>query len=352
MKPLEELVRPNVLTLKAYSSARSEFNGSDCTFLDANENPFGQLNRYPDPQQRTLKNRLSQLGGLPTSQIFIGNGSDEIIDLCYRIFCRPGIDIAITFSPGYGMYDTLACINDVQLIKLPLNDSFQIDSSSLTPYMIDERVKLIIICSPNNPTGNLILDLDNILNSFKGIVLIDEAYIDFADTQSWAYRLNGYPNLIVSQTLSKANALAAARVGIAYASPAIIELLTKVKAPYNISSLNEAAAIQGLADELTYKQQKAIIVAERKRMATQLLTIKFIKRVYPSDANFLLVEVNDADKIYKELVALKIITRNRNTDIKNCIRITIGRPEENERLLTALRTIEQTLINTSAKSVS
>jgi len=336
MRPLEQLVRPNILQLKSYSSARDEYKGNTGTFLDANENPFGKLNRYPDPQQCALKAKLSLLRSIPKNEIFIGNGSDEIIDLCYRVFCRPGIDKAITFSPTYGMYEVSAATNDVALIKLPLNDEFEIEQKLIEPYIHDETAKLLLICSPNNPTGNLLNGIDTILRIFKGIIVIDEAYADFATAESWTAKLNEFPKLIVIQTMSKAWGLAAARIGIAYSNSLIVDLLNKIKPPYNVSGLNQAAALQALEDEKMYQEQKKLLISERDRVAKRLLENSIVKKVYPSDANFLLVKVTDADKLYSELITRQIIIRNRNNVVKNCIRITIGNPEENERLLTVL----------------
>jgi histidinol-phosphate aminotransferase len=225
MKTLEELIRPNIQNLKPYSSARDEYKGSDGIFLDANENPFGELNRYPDPYQKKLKSKLSELNTVSADSIFVGNGSDEVIELAFRIFCTPGKDKALTFSPTYGMYEVSAAINDVELIKVPLNSEFQIDFELTKPFLKDPSLKLIFICSPNNPTGNSIDGIEEILKSFNGIVIVDEAYIDFSEKESWLKRLNEFPNLIISQTFSKAWGLAAARVGLAYANPELVTLV-------------------------------------------------------------------------------------------------------------------------------
>ncbi|MDQ8750151.1 histidinol-phosphate transaminase [Elizabethkingia miricola] len=334
---LENLVRPNILKLKPYSSARDEYKGSTGVFLDANENPFGTLNRYPDPYQKEVKEKLSALKSIPVTQIFLGNGSDEVIDLVFRIFCTPGRDKALVFTPTYGMYEVSANINDTELLQLPLNSDFQIDKESILPFLTDENLKLIFICSPNNPTGNSIENVDFILENFNGIVFVDEAYIDFSAQKSWAEKLSQYPNLIISQTFSKARGLAAVRVGIAYSSPEIIALFNKTKPPYNVSQLNQEAALIALLDDKRYQSEIKTILGEKERLEKELLQLSVIKKIYPSDANFILVEVNDADGIYNNLVQQKIITRNRNSVIASCIRITIGTTEENNQLIAALK---------------
>ena len=342
MIKLEKLVRENILALQPYSSARDEFSGKDGTFLDANENPFGELNRYPDPYQKELKEKLSEIKEVKIENIFVGNGSDEVIDLAFRIFCNPGIDKALTFSPTYGMYDVSAAINNVELLKIPLNTDFQIDLEKVKPLLNDTRIKLIFICSPNNPTGNLMnkIDIEYILNNFNGIVIIDEAYIDFSETDSLIKLIDKYNNIIVSQTFSKAWGLAAARVGTAYTNKEIISLYNKVKPPYNVSKINQQAALNALENTKGFKENLAVILNERKRLENELLQISLVKKIYPSDANFLLVEVEDADTLYQTLVAQKIIIRNRNKLVKNCIRTSVGTPEENEKLINALKKLQ------------
>lgn len=336
---LENIVRKNILNLKPYSSARDEYKGKDAVFLDANENPFGDLNRYPDPNQTALKDKLSELKSVPIENIFVGNGSDEVIDIAYRTFCEPGKDKALTFSPTYGMYDVSASINNIELIKLSLTSNFEIDFDELNNYISDENLKLIFICSPNNPTGNILHDIEKILTTFKGIVFVDEAYIDFSKTDSYATKIKTYPNLIVSQTFSKAWGLAAARVGTAYASAEIISLYNKVKPPYNVSKLNQEAALKVLEDKEIFEKNKEEILTQRTDLIKEFATIPLIKKVYPTNANFILVEVEEADKLYNELVNKKIITRNRNSVVKNCIRITVGSKEENEKLISTLQNV-------------
>ena len=342
MIDLKKIVRQNILELEQYSSARDEFSGKEGVFLDANENPFGQLNRYPDPYQVNLKEKIENLKGIKNSNIFVGNGSDEIIDLAFRIFCNPLKDKALTFIPTYGMYAVSAAINQVELLQVQLNNEFQIDLKKVEPFLEDENLKLIFICSPNNPTGNIInkTDIISILKKFKGIVIIDEAYIDFSESESFTTLLNEYDNLIVSQTFSKAWGLAAARIGIAYACDKIISLFNKVKPPYNVSQLNQLSAIEAIVNVIDFKQNVNIILKEKERLKNELIQLAFIKKVYPSAANFFLVEVSDAELLYNQLIEQKIIIRNRNKQVKNTVRITIGSTEENNRLINALKKIK------------
>ena len=339
---IKNLVRKNILNLQPYSSARDEFEGENGIFLDANENPFGELNRYPDPTQRKIKERLSELHQIPSENIFLGNGSDEVIDLAFRIFCEPKKDKVLTFSPTYGMYEVSANINDVELINLELNDNFQIDLESLKPYLNDENLKIIFICSPNNPTGNSIKNIEYILENFNGIVFIDEAYIDFSPEESFRNQIKNYPNLIVSQTFSKAWGMASVRVGIAYASEEIIKFYNKVKPPYNISQLNQDAILNTLNDEKINQVSEniKIILEEKKSLIQNLKKLNLVKTIFPSDANFILIEVDNADSVYQELVNQNVIIRNRNSVIKNCLRITVGSPDENKKLIETLQNID------------
>jgi histidinol-phosphate aminotransferase len=336
---LRNIIRKNILALKPYSCARDEFKGDDAIFLDANENPFGVWNRYPDPYQSNVKQKLAQLKGVSDDRIFIGNGSDEVIDLAFRIFCNPGIDRVLSFTPTYGMYKVSAAINDVEMIEIPLRDDFQMDLAALIPCFGDRRLKVIFICSPNNPTGNLMnpADVKFILDNFEGIVFVDEAYIDFAGSHSLIAGIDKYPNLIVSQTFSKSRALASARIGLAYANPEIIGYYNKVKAPYNVSGPNQKAALEALSNEDEYLNRKSVILAEKQRLLKELSEIPLIKKVYHSDANFFLVKVDDAGKVYSKLIDMNIVTRNRSSVIKNCIRITVGTPDENTVLLNHLK---------------
>ena len=341
MVDVNNLVRENVIKLTPYSCARDDFKGSNGIFMDANENPYGNLNRYPDPYQKELKAAVSRFKGIEEEKIFLGNGSDEIIDLCFRIFCNPGIDSTLTFTPTYGMYEVSASVNDVKVIKVPLNESFQIDMGKTEPFLSDKNLKLIFICSPNNPTSNSMnySDVENIISKFGGIVVIDEAYIDFSDKPSFMKLLGKYPNLILIQTFSKAFGLAAARIGMAFTNPLIIQYLNKLKPPYNISTINQKAALRKLKKSEEYKKQVVKIKKEREKLSVNLNKIKIIEKVYLSDANFLLVKVKDAGFIYNTLVNKSIIVRNRSSVINNCLRITVGKPDENNKLIKALHTI-------------
>lgn len=338
---IKNLVRKNILNLAPYSSARDEYEGTEGVFLDANENPFGTYNRYPDPQQNKLKQRLSEIKKVKPNQIFLGNGSDEVIDLALRIFCEPNKDKTLTFTPTYGMYEVSANINSVELIKVSLNREFQIDRKSVQPYFSDANLKLIFICSPNNPSGNLIQsdDIEFILENFDGIVIIDEAYVDFCPEATFASKLAKYPNLIISQTLSKAWGLAGLRLGIALMNEEIISFYNKVKAPYNISSVNQKVALEALnkVDEFEENLQK--ILTEKVKLIQELQMIKMVKKIYPSDANFLLLEVENANEVYSKLIDKQIIIRNRNSVVENCVRITVGTSDENIKLINALKSL-------------
>ena len=338
---IENLIRKNILNLKPYSSARDEYKGDDGIFLDANENPFGIYNRYPNPQQSALKSKLAEIKDVSPDNIFFGNGSDEVLDLAFRIFCEPKKDKVLTFTPTYGMYEVAANINDIEVIELPLNEKFQIDRSGLAPYFNDVSLKMIFICSPNNPTGNVLNmdDIDFILNNFKGIVLIDEAYIDFCPEFSFVNKINEFPNLIISQTMSKAWGLAGIRLGIGLMNTTLLSYFNKVKAPYNISSVNQQVALYSLGKKDEYLANVQRILDERQNLIAKLSDLSIVEKIYPTHANFILVKVNDANKIYHNLILLKIIIRNRHSVLKNCIRITVGTADENERLLTALKLI-------------
>ena len=342
MVDIDNLVRENVRKLTPYSCARDEFKGKNGVFMDANENPYGTLNRYPDPYQTELKTAISEYKGISAEKIFLGNGSDEIIDLCFRVFCRPGTDKVLIFTPSYGMYEVSAAVNDIQVIKIPLNSSFQIDIQKVTPLLSDEKLKLIFICSPNNPTGNCMNyeDVENIISSFTGVVVIDEAYIDFSDKPSFVNLIGKYPNLIVMQTFSKAFGIASARVGMAFTDSHIIHYLNKIKPPYNISGINQKTASFKLARSYELNRQVRRIKKEKEILVLKLLKMELIEKVYPSDANFILVKVKNADYIYKALIEMNIITRNRSSVVSNCIRITVGKPSENKLLVEALKKIK------------
>jgi len=342
MFELKKIVRKNILDLQPYSSARDEFTGKEGIFLDANENPFGTLNRYPDPYQQELKSILAEQMGVKENQLFVGNGSDEVIDLLFRVFCNPGQDKAVTFSPTYGMYDVSAAINDVELSKLPLTESFQIDVEPAVNEIVKRDVKLTFVCSPNNPTGNAFprKDIEELLKNTSGIVVVDEAYIDFSETKSVIDLIEIYPNLVVTQTMSKARGLAAVRVGFAFAIEEIITLLNKVKPPYNVSGLNQKTAIDALLNNKLYQSNVKIIIAQREELRQKLSDLDSVVKIYPTDANFLLVEFKNADDTYEALIKRKVIVRNRTKVVNNCIRISIGTPVENSRLITELKQIE------------
>lgn len=342
MKDLQNLVRPNIWSLKPYSCARNEFSGRKATaYLDANENPYNPpINRYPDPLQRELKKRIAVVKGVPEECIFLGNGSDEAIDLVYRVFCRPGVDNVVAMAPTYGMYEVCADINDVAYRKVLLDDDFQLDADRMLAA-VDDCTKVIWICSPNNPTGNDIprRTIDTIIRGFDGIVVLDEAYSDFSQLESFRRHVEAYPNLIVLNTMSKAWASASLRLGMAFASPAIIELFNKVKYPYNINLLAQQRALEMLSDPLKVERWVAQIKQERAHMVPAIAELPICRHIYPTAANFILVKVTDADAIYQYLVERGIIVRNRNRVelCEGCLRITIGTPAENNELLSALR---------------
>jgi histidinol-phosphate aminotransferase len=341
---LNSLVRENIKSLKPYSSARHEFTGKASVFLDANENAFGSpleenFNRYPDPLQWQVKFQLARIKGVPAENIFIGNGSDEVIDLAYRIFCNPKTDNVIVCPPTYGMYQVSADINDVPVKKVPLTKDFQLDVDGIL-NAVDANTKLLFICSPNNPTGNNMNrnDVETVLNNFKGIVIIDEAYINYSRQKTFIQELTEYPNLIVMQTLSKAWGLAALRMGIAFASMDIIDLFNKVKPPYNINEASQQLALEGLQNTQQVNDWIKTVVHEKENIITGLSRLPFVKYIYPSDANFILVKVTDADAVYNFLAQNGIVIRNRTKEVmcENCVRITIGTEAENKLLIQTL----------------
>lgn len=339
------LIRPNIKALKPYSSARDEFKEftSDMIFLDANENPFENgVNRYPDPQQNKVKQLLSEKNGVGVDQILLGNGSDEVLDLIFRAFCEPKEDNIITLPPTYGMYEVLAKINTVENRKIPLTNQFQPNLEGVFS-IADYKSKIIFICSPNNPTGNSFSteSIEKLLNLFNGLVVIDEAYIDFSEEQSWLTRLNEFPNLIVTQTLSKAYAMAGIRLGICYASSEIISVLNKIKPPYNVNELTQKKALERLINPNAVTKEIESIKHERKLLVTELKNVPFISQIYPTDANFVLVKVDDAVKRYNQLIEKGIVIRNRTKEelCENCLRFTVGTPKENKKLIQILNQI-------------
>lgn len=333
------LVRENIRTLAPYSTARDEYKGDIGVFLDANENPYNNgYNRYPDPRQSALKELLSQIKSIAPQSMFIGNGSDEAIDLCFRIFCEPRIDNVVTIAPTYGMYRVAAAINDVEVREVQLGDDFSLPTAALLSAC-DQNTKLMFVCSPNNPTGNSfsIEQIRWILEYFDGVLVVDEAYIDFSSEPSLTTLLSEYDNLIVLQTLSKAYGLAALRLGIAFAHPQIMQLFANVKYPYNINLAGMERAAELLKRDVAAEVES--IKSERARVAQALEAVPCVKRVYPSDANFLLVKVDDAKEMYNKLIAAEVIVRDRSgvQGCEGCLRITIGTPDENEHLLQIMR---------------
>lgn len=346
---IKGIVRKNILELKPYSSARDEFKGEARIFLDANENSFGsplpgteelQINRYPDPLQMQLKKKISAVKGVPVQNIFVGNGSDEAIDLLFRIFCIPEKDNAIIFPPTYGMYEVAANINNIEVQKVNLTpEDFQLNVEE-TFNKCNNNTKLIFICCPNNPTGNGVKwnDIKKILDSFNGIVVVDEAYVNFASYQSLIGKLVDYPNLVILQTLSKAWGMAGLRIGMAFASEAIIELFNKVKPPYNVNTVSQQMALEALNEIEEINSRIKSTVQERIQLSEKLKQFRYVKKVYPSEANFLLVKVVDSKKLYDYLAAEGIVVRDRSKVAlcEGCLRITIGTPEENKLLLESL----------------
>ena len=342
MKPLEQLVRKNIWSLAPYSSARDEYSGKEAhVFLDANENPYNApYNRYPDPLQRDVKKLLERIKGVPAENIFLGNGSDEAIELPYRIFCEPGRDNVVSIVPTYGMYQVCADINDIECRQVLLGDNFQLHADAVL-QACDEHTKIIWLCSPNNPTGNS-LDRDEmmkVVEGFDGIVIVDEAYIDFAQQLSLRQELPTHPNLIILQTMSKAWGSAAIRLGMAFASKEIIAIYNKVKYPYNVNLLTQQQAMEMLKDPFEVDKTVKIILQERNRLMQAFRELPLCEQIYPTDANFFLARVTDAKRIYDYLVDKGIIVRNRSRIqlCQNCLRITIGTRTENNELLSALR---------------
>ncbi|MFD1316271.1 histidinol-phosphate transaminase [Namhaeicola litoreus] len=336
---LQKLIRPNVIKMNAYSSARDEFKelGADKVFIDANENPYENgLNRYPDPQQRSVKAKLADIKGVNIENILLGNGSDEILDLIFRAFCNPGRDNVIILPPTYGMYKVLANLNDINVKEVLLDEAFQ-PNTNLILDSIDDNTKLILICSPNNPTGNNIRvrSIEKILDNFDGIVVIDEAYIDFSNEKSWIEKLEKYPNLIVTQTFSKALGSAAIRLGICYGSKEIIEVLNKIKPPYNINILTQNAAIEKLDNYRLINKEVSEINTSKSLFINYLNKNKKVLKVFPSDANFVLVKVDNANLRYRQLIEKGVVVRNRTHEplCENCLRFTIGTQQEMTSLM-------------------
>lgn len=335
---IESLIRENIRNLAPYSTARDEYSGNLGIYLDANENPFDSgINRYPDPHQRSLKERLAQIKGVSPSMIFTGNGSDEAIDLMFRIFCTPSVDEAISIAPTYGMYKVAAAINDVKLVEVALDEDFALSAAKILEA-VTAQTKLVFLCSPNNPSGNLLSgsEIEKVLREFHGIVVLDEAYIDFAaQGSSFLSKIVDYENLVVLQTLSKAWGMAGIRLGLAFASELIISTMNRVKYPYNINVLTNRVALENL---YSIDSQLTVIVSERERLRQEFSKFDFIKTVFPSDANFLLIKVKEPRKLYDRLIDRGVIVRDRSrvAGCEGCLRVTVGTPEENSKLLEIL----------------
>jgi histidinol-phosphate aminotransferase len=338
---VKQLIRKNILNLKPYSSARDDFQGIADVYLDANENPYpSDYNRYPDPLQQQVKVKLGELKGVSSSTIFLGNGSDEAIDLLIRVFCEPNQDSILITEPTYGMYEVCAGVNAVNVKRASLTNDFQLDLEAIF-NSIDSTTKLIFLCSPNNPSGNLLEreKIEAILREFKGIVVLDEAYIDFANDTGFLKNLPEYPNLAILQTFSKAWGLAGLRLGICYASEEILQILNRVKYPYNVNSITQQRAIDALTNYQETEKRISELVSERKRLEMKLNKITIVKKIYPSDANFLLVKTDNAKAAYQKLLDNGIIVRDRSSVIHcdNCLRITVGTPHENDQLIKVLK---------------
>jgi len=338
---LNVLSRACVRNLTPYSTARDEFEDEALIKLDANENPYeSAYNRYPDPYQKVLKQEIAALKNVNADQIFLGNGSDEAIDLLFRAFCDPGKDNVVSIAPSYGMYKVSAGINDVELRLAALNDDFSLNLQNVNDQ-IDGNTKLIFLCSPNNPSGNVMnVDLvKSIADSFEGLVVIDEAYIDFSQFDSWTSQIDEYPNIVVLQTFSKAFGLAALRLGMAFGTPDLIRILNKIKPPYNINEATQNLALKRLEDISEIKVQVTEIIEERKMLSEKLKSIKEVEKVYPSEANFLLVKFDEANKLFNFLIEQDIVVRNRTNQLgcENCLRLTIGTKEENKSLIESIK---------------
>lgn len=338
-KNISSLVRPSVLNLKPYASAKDEFKGfkQDLIYLDANENPYENgWNRYPDPNQTDLKRKIGKIKGIPEKNILIGNGSDEILDMIFRIFCEPKEDNVLINKPTFGMYKVLASINNVLCKEVLLTEDFQLDTTCVL-NAVDDNTKLVFVCTPNNPTGNLFKkeDILNLINNLNAMVIIDEAYIDFSDAPSWLMEVKNHKNLIVTQTLSKAYGMAGLRLGICYANEEVIELLKKIKMPYNVNTLSQIKAITCLEQEVKIKNKIELIIENKSILKKELEKITFVKKIFRSDTNFLLVKVDDANKRYTQLLGNGIVVRNRTNEAlcDNCLRITVGTEKEINELI-------------------
>lgn len=336
---IKDLVRKNILELQPYVSFRDNNTFENPVFLDANESAFGELNRYPDSTQKELKEKLAVLKDVSAKQIAVGNGSDELIDLIVKVFCEPKKDAILMMNPSFAMYGFYASVNENRVVKLNLDENFGIDKKEFLKISNEEKPKVFFLCSPNNPTGNSIQDIEFYIKNFDGIVVVDEAYIEFSEQASCIELLEKYPNLIVLQTFSKAWGMAGARVGIAYASDEIINLINTVKAPYNVNSLSLNKIMQLINYKNIIEENIKNTLSEISRLKNELLNIECVKRVFPTDANFFLIEFNNAENVYQELLKNEILTSKRSPQIPDCIRINVGKKEENNKLINVLKGI-------------
>ena len=344
MVDIKKLIRPSLRNLKPYSSARDEFKGSASVWLDANENPVNTgLNRYPDPLQWKLKARISEVKKVPKENIFLGNGSDEAIDLLFRAFCEPGKDKALICSPTYGMYQVSADINNVEVVDVPLTADWQLNLEAIESQFSNPSIKLLFICSPNNPTGNCMdpKDVLSLASNFNGLVVVDEAYIDFAEQESFTNELQNHSNLVVLQTLSKAWGLAGIRLGIAFASIEVIDVLNRIKPPYNVNQLTQEVALKRLDEVAAFQRELDVILSERKRLKTELIQLKNVLTIYSSDANFLLVKFTEPQAVYDTLTEQGIVVRDRSKVAEGCLRITVGTEADNSQLINELKKLQE-----------
>ncbi len=340
---IQKLVRSNLRNRQPYTSARDEFKGEADIYLDANENPFtSETNRYPDPRQKILKEKVAEIKKVSSNNVFIGNGSDEVLDLLFRAFCEPGIDNVIITPPTYGMYEVLAEINNIKIHEANLNPDFSLNISRIK-NKTNEKTKLIFLCSPNNPSGNILEEklIINIIETTNALVVIDEAYIDFTSYKGFLSRINNYPNLVVIQTLSKAWGLAGLRLGLGFASADIIQVLDSIKPPYNVNSFSQKTALKALQNKAKVQNQIQLLMQEKQKIISSLKNLSEVKKIYPSETNFILIEIENATEIYRSLLKKGIVLRNRSGMLycSSCLRITIGTPDENTRMLSELKDV-------------
>lgn len=334
---LEKIIRQNILGLKPYKSLREEFEAENLILLEANENPFGEFNRYPNSKSKKLREKLADINHLKSEQIFIGNGSDELIDLLIRTFCEPAKDSILVMEPSFVMYEFYAKVNNVEVEKLTLNENFEINKDHFLEKIKTSKAKILFLCSPNNPTGNSIENIEFFISKFKGIVVVDEAYIEFSKEISTVKLLHKFPNLIVLKTLSKAFGMAGLRIGIGLSSAEIASLINTIKPPYNVSSFSQEKALEILKNNVDFEKNIALLLKEKEILKQNFSKLNIVKKIFPSDANFFLIEFLDAEKTYQYLIKNKILTSLRHPSLENCLRINIGKPDENLKLIETLK---------------